>query len=350
MPKSSNLRKDKAPKAPKAPITKKTEATTPPPVPELNNPKAPIPAAPAPAEKTVPKHSNAVPPVMEIPEPSVDEMLATKNGRTESKIPNGDTQIIDLREIGLGSLPYTFNTRAKRCDGDTIRSCFSEEYKLSNEDDFPDNGVVIDIGGFIGGYTCWAQHKWGSKGCKVLTVEPLPENIGFISQNIERNGWASRVHVIQGAAGFAEQPEGVPNGMVRIYYPDPAKANEESIFNHQFIGSAANLELARDYFVDVPRISLKYLLSQAKEKFGQDTIYCLKMDCEGGEYDFMDAADPEDLKKVKWIIGEYHGTKNQKTDEELVAKVKPLGFEILTPPHCADHGTIGLFLYRNTNL
>lgn len=235
----------------------------------------------------------------------------------------------DTEEIHVGGLRW--KCRKKLCDGDTIRSIIDgKEYDLPPEDCFNPPNVVFDLGSYIGGYAIWGVTRWND--CNAIAVEPLPENVTLIKENVEQNGLKEKIVVLQGAVGNGDS--------IKMEYPDP---NGEGGYTHQFIGSASNLE-KRDLRIYVPQVTLEQLLYMSDDRFGTSgrQIHCMKLDVEGREYEFFVGSKAEDLQRINWIVGEYHHGDTKEIDDRLLS----LGFEKLFNAENRTQ-TVGLFLYRN---
>jgi FkbM family methyltransferase len=140
---------------------------------------------------------------------------------------------------------------------------------------------------------------------RAICVEPIPDNVGVLRQNLELNGLAERATVIAAAVGTKT---------VRM-----GSGTERYVAN--MLGASGPETL-------VPKVTLRDLV---KEAGGE--IELLKTDCEGGEWALL---RPLCVKHVERIVGEWHG----RTEADLV--------ELLAATHVVvaseTHPGLGLFV------
>ena len=179
-----------------------------------------------------------------------------------------------------------------------IRSTFflEEDYSYLRDS----GNVCVDIGANIGDSSIWLALNGFSR---VIAVEPYPQNFTKLLYNVNRNGLGYAIECVNkglssrnlavtidsnayvdGGYDIHEVPEGIPVGMT----------------------------------------TLSELISSLR-----DEKLCLKMDCEGCEYDTILNADPETLTKFSRIMIEYHYGYH-----DLVDKLIKCGFSVEhTTPH-----------------
>lgn len=207
-------------------------------------------------------------------------------------------------------------------DDDIIRSIFNGEYAVPM-DHYEAGSVSIDVGAHLGAFAVWACKRYSKH--YVLAVEPLPENFDLLTRNADLNGLP--IEPVRGAAGS-----------LSVNYIDIAYNSEEteSGKRHHFIGNAMNMQKgARSE--RVRRVDLFQLLGMVIERFNVGKIWCLKLDCEGGEVPLMEEASNDTLSHIKWIIGEYH-------DKGIEPLRKRLAVEAGFKEHAAP---VGHFLFEN---
>ena len=138
---------------------------------------------------------------------------------------------------------------------------------------------VIDAGANIGMFTLQAARIVGPSGM-VIAVEPQPDNIEFLKENIRLNS-LTNVKVITRALYF------------------------ENDLAVSFAGKGVGGHLSKSGSITVETISLKTVVSLLS---GKD--FLIKMDIEGGE-EFIFARDQDlsYLKGLKGIAYEIHSTK-----------------------------------------
>ncbi len=162
---------------------------------------------------------------------------------------------------------------------------------------------VVDIGSHVGMFAMAAA----ARGARVVCFEPLPSNFELLKRNIAANNVADRVRANQlavaGTAGEAELcvVDGDTGGSTAFPAIHPAWAKR-----------------------DVRRIPVKCITLRDVLKMSDLAVCdCLKIDCEGAEYDILDNADESDLRRIRAIIMEFHPN----GQPELLAKrLEDLGF------------------------
>lgn len=128
----------------------------------------------------------------------------------------------------------------------------------------PSAGSVVDVGGNVGVYACLAAR--GMQNGKVITVEPVPENLRYLQTNLEGNDCGSSVAVAQCAASDAP-------GTSTIYLAD-------AIVNHSL--SAEHASSSRSIQVDTTTIDLLV---------GGREVDVIKIDAEGWDWHVLRGAE-----------------------------------------------------------
>jgi FkbM family methyltransferase len=189
--------------------------------------------------------------------------------------------------------PIRFAYRENTNDWNTINSCMFEndEYLLRGR---PIEGDAVDVGGYLGsvGVTIAVDNPMA----RVLIVEPVPDNADLIRQNADMNGVGDRVTVFEGAVGKTGQK----TSEIRFRY-----VGDANLEHHAFVG---NTSLAYDTGGDTPHETLDVEtlgVAELLNRFGIAEPVFLKIDCEGGEWAFLDAP-ARDLRRLPYIIGEAH--------------------------------------------
>jgi FkbM family methyltransferase len=211
---------------------------------------------------------------------------ATRNGErvAEFRTPRGRPALMTIRD-GTN-------------DWNTLNACMTEdEYGLRS---FNGNGWALDIGGYLGGVGIGLALD--NPGLRVLIVEPVPDNIRLIKDNIARNGVGDRVELIEGAIG--------DGGPVEVWHGYQGTVTAE---HHRFVG---NSSLAYDHGGELQHDTTTYtsmtlgeLLSFAPPDHNFDLV---KIDCEGGEWAFLD--DPT-VDSCDIILGEAHAVRGHRGDD-----------------------------------
>ena len=151
------------------------------------------------------------------------------------------------------------------------------------------SGLALDIGGYLGSVAVGLAID--NPHLVIIAVEPVSENADLIRRNAFSNAVANRVRVIPTAAGRH-------GDKITVRY---RFTHDENALHHAFVGNAwrdsPKPEEAHTEDV-VEAVSLSDLI-------GPDEVTFCKIDCEGGEYDFLD--DPA-VKQLARIHGEWHPT------------------------------------------
>lgn len=139
--------------------------------------------------------------------------------------------------------------------------------------------TVVDIGAHVGSFTVWASRR--SPGARVLAVEPNPETFPLLVRNIDDNELQGRVTVLRAAVGTSPGTAGL-----------------------QLVEHSLGTRLARGggSQVTVEVQTLPRLLADA----GMDDVDLLKIDCEGMEYEVLEAMGSEGLRGIRALVCEYH--------------------------------------------
>jgi FkbM family methyltransferase len=173
--------------------------------------------------------------------------------------------------------PVTLHYRDDTNDWNTLTSALDEdEYGLAG---LSLSGAAADIGAHIGAVTVGllVDHP----GLVVHAVEPVPENIQLLRSNLEENGVAGRCHIRRGAVGTSTVKWGF--------------TGSEAALQHAFVGNAQMPETTK------PSVGEWGMQEFTLADF--PGVELIKIDCEGGEWGFLD--DPL-VATVPLIVGEWH--------------------------------------------
>jgi FkbM family methyltransferase len=169
--------------------------------------------------------------------------------------------------------------------------------------DWPTARRIVDIGAHVGSFTVWASRR--SPGARLLAVEPNPETFQLLSQNIHDNQLQGRVTAVRAAVGASPGTAGL-------------QLVEHSLGTRLALGGGGQVT------VDVH--TLPRLLGDA----GMDEVDLLKIDCEGMEYEVLEAVGSEGLRGIRALVCEYHpepGRDVRSLDRLLVSA----GFKVQRP-------------------
>jgi FkbM family methyltransferase len=184
----------------------------------------------------------------------------------------------------------------------------ASDYQLTNtitgikeqfvEDQYKDvdvNGrTVLDIGASIGDSALYFAMN-GAK--KVIALEPYPYTYKVAKANVRLNKLQNRVTVLNEAC------RAKPGTL---------------LIDQNFQNNDRN---SLKYFKDGKRINMTTLSLLAKKYGLKDAV--LKVDCEGYEYEIIDSASTELLRKFKTIVMEFHyGSRSLET------KLRKAGFNV----------------------
>jgi len=173
--------------------------------------------------------------------------------------------------------------RRETNDSEVVNSVMVyDEYKVTF---FPykSGDVFIDIGAHIGTWSVLMAIYDSS--FKIYCYEPIPENYELIKANININGLNNQIYSFQYAVSDYSC------GAQRIFYTNDA--------THKFVGSPQG---GSKTIFEAQCISLNDIFE--KNKINKCRV--LKIDCEGCETYAFRTLKKEHLKKIDFVIGEFH--------------------------------------------
>lgn len=202
--------------------------------------------------------------------------------------------------------PVTVFLRAESNDFNTAFSALNEdEYQLR---DRYLSGLALDIGGHIG--TVTLALAVDNPDLRVIVVEPIPENLSLLRQNLEANGVEDRVQIVAGLVG--------PPGPGTIRY---AFKGSEAALHHAFIGNSTFAVPEGEHQ------AMKTWSWSLEQLIGDQEVTFLKCDCEGGEYGLLTEGRSR-IPQFREIAMEWHPNApdhGHHTRQEIV--------ELLSPTH-----------------
>jgi FkbM family methyltransferase len=168
-------------------------------------------------------------------------------------------------------------------------------YQLHGEE-FEDTGVLIDVGANIGSVSVWAA----SKGARVFAVEPQPDNLNLLRQNIADN--LVDVTVCPWAVG-AERGE----AFISDRHGNSRLGSE---------GSRVPVVRLVDVFADnqIPACDV------------------LKIDIEGSEYPLIEGADIKTLQKIRFLTMEFDAAPDQAFGAMIAKLAKVFNLHVIGSP------------------
>jgi FkbM family methyltransferase len=181
--------------------------------------------------------------------------------------------------------PIAFHERPNTHDGLVINQVFD----ANCYDTIGAPGMVcLDVGAHIGAWSL--RMAW--KGATVYAYEPEPENYALLLRNVHENRCLGIVHPLNLAVMGA-----------RGDYP-----------YHKWQKSAGNTASGGMYYHDddTPAIVVRAVTLADAVTMAGGAVDVAKFDCEGAEYDILEAATPETLRVIRRIVMEWHKTERDK--------------------------------------
>jgi FkbM family methyltransferase len=182
--------------------------------------------------------------------------------------------------------PAVMQARDDTSDLSVIGSSFAgvagsglvDEYHLAS---LHITGRFVDVGAHVGSVT--VAVLLDNPEATAICVEPIPENVAVLRENLELNGLTDRATVIEGAVGTS-----------LVHYK---WTGTEHLETNRYISNGAGIVFGQDWPHEelvVREVTLAELLP----------CEAMKLDCEGGEWALF---TQRGIAKVPLIFGEYHG-------------------------------------------
>jgi len=169
--------------------------------------------------------------------------------------------------------------------------------------------IVLDIGAYIGDTAVF----FGKKGASVYAYEPSKELYEIAKKNIKLNNIDAKIFNL----GIGDK-----NTNAKITHNINNIVDSESFVLFEEQKALEEFEKDRLLFTEEVKI---ISLNEVLEQF--ETIYLLKMDCEGCEFPSISSVKDENLQKIKYIIIEVHFM-NVFDSNIIISKLNANNFEV----------------------
>lgn len=172
-------------------------------------------------------------------------------------------------------------------DGMMSESAISgDEYRLRDVELRPGD-TAVDVGAHIGMVSI--ALALDNPGARILAVEPVPENLELLRENVELNGLSDRVRVLEGGAATPTART------ISVAYGFEGGELESM---HRFVGNQPMPKDTPQRIVKVEAFGLPDIVRAA-----HGYVRLLVIDAEGAEYQLLRG---KSLEVVEEIRGEYH--------------------------------------------
>ncbi len=202
---------------------------------------------------------------------------------------NKDFKLINLKKTGEKFLVRKKNLRN---DISTIYEIFVIEAYKTDFLDYIDKirgEIVIDIGAYIGDTSVF----FGKKDAVIYAYEPSKELYEIAKKNIELNN-IDNIKIFN--VGIGDVNKNLKMAL--------NKKNQSDAGNFIIFDEFRSLNMTKkDRFLFTEEVKI-ISLNEVLNKF--ESVYLLKMDCEGCEFPAIISVKNENLQKIKYIIMEIH--------------------------------------------
>ena len=178
----------------------------------------------------------------------------------------------------------------------TRKNCIGEKETISESFDqlvyrppwFPLDKIktIVDVGAFIGSFTLWAKEQWPN--AIIHSYEPDPESFEILSKNVKLVNSDKKISLYNLGVWGTEK-----NHKLKRFRKTPG--NNTLVYDERPFTE----DIAEKLVIKTRKI--KYVINEIGGK-----IDLLKLDCEGSEYDILYSLSKLDLKKIRFIVLEYH--------------------------------------------
>lgn len=183
-------------------------------------------------------------------------------------------------------------TRTDTNDGALVVGIIGgDEYELGRLPDL--KGTAIDIGAHIGIVACALAGD--HPNLNIIAVEAVPENVEGLRLNVEHNGFANRITIIEAAA---TEP-GRKTAKLLWNYRTAENVDQAYTDDSRYIANIFSDNASDGDWHTVKAVSLDTLMKDIPR------LRLLKIDCEGCEWKVLQSKRVAD---IDLIIGEFHWT------------------------------------------
>ena len=213
-----------------------------------------------------------------------------------------------------------------------LKEIFKQKFYARKGFELKAGDTVIDVGANMGMFALWVAPQIAPG--KVYCVEPT-SIVETITDNAQRNK-LDNVVVMQTALGK-------PGIFEMIEYPGYNIVNHSAKFDHApwvkyFMKLLYGKYEEAPRKIECPCQSLEGLLDSQ----GVTSVDLLKIDCEGAEYEILDATTDATLQRVKRIAMEFHELAPEHDHRNLVTRLERAGFSVVVEKPIFDYWVLKL--------
>ena len=213
-------------------------------------------------------------------------------------------------------------SRYDACDRNTILSIIeAKEYgEIPLEPQYP--GSIFDVGSYVGGFV--RQAIKSKQNRSIIAIEPMLSNVAMVQRNARAiSNKNDNLYLFNVAVG--------ESGHINIKAHDESESNPHRYMGNKVPDGESNERVTCLSLEEL--LILNELCSQTRE------IFFMKIDCEGGEYPLFENATTDQIRNIKYIIGEFHGASVEVPDYMFLKH----GFERINE---TSNPSAGLFAYK----
>lgn len=209
----------------------------------------------------------------------------------------------------------TFKRENVPDDRESITEIFDDLVYLPNWFRIKKDSIstIVDVGALIGSFTLWSYENFPN--AKIHVYEPDPENFEYLTKNV--NSLATDRVFINCLAVWDD------NTVITLHTHKNQKGSNSLIFKSNPATKQESTPM------QIKTISMKKILDSI------GGIDFLKLDCEGAEFRILFSLDAQSLKKIKYIVLEFHDFNNAKDMNILALSdyLKKAGFTVQIIPN-----------------